>query len=314
MVLRVHAQAPRRLPRVVFQGFGPIGPGDEETVFGPLREGLRALGYVDGSTYVFEFRHVDRHAEGLPAAIQALLRQGVDVIVCGQPQIALAAMQETSTTPIVFAAVIDPVGAGIVRSLAKPGGNVTGVAWDAGPEIAAKHVQLLRELVPSGRDFALLWNPEVRGSAEFVRAAQSAARASGMGLLLFEVRSAAAIDGAFEHLAKAGAAGLVVLGSDFTWLHRERLANLAAQHRLPAIYGNRDSVLAGGLMCFGASIAEQFRRAASYIDRILKGAKPADLPVEQPATFDFVINLKAARALGLAIPPRLMLQASEVIG
>ena len=166
------AQTSRRVPRVVFQGFGPIVPGDNETVFGPFRNGLRELGYVEGSTIVLELHHVDRKPERLPAALHELVQQGVDVIICGQPQIALAAMRATQTTPIVFAAIIDPVGAGIVQSLAKPGGNATGLSWDAEPEIAAKQLQMLRELVPGRRNLALLWNPDVAGSAAFVRPAQ----------------------------------------------------------------------------------------------------------------------------------------------
>jgi len=307
------AQSSRRVPRVVFQGFGPIVPGDNETVFGPFRAGLRELGYIEGSTLTFEFQHVDRKAERLPAALQELVRQGVDVIVCGQPLIALAAMRETQTIPIVFAAIIDPVGAGIVQSLAKPGGNATGLSWDAEPQIVAKQMQLLRELVPGIKNVALLWNPDIQGSMAFVRAADQAAIASGVALKLFEARTAPAIDTAFAEMEQAHVTALVVLGSDFTWVHRERLARLATARRIPTIYGNRDSVLAGGLMSYGASLSEQFRRAASYVDKILKGAKPADLPVEQPTKFDFVVNLKTAKALGITIPSSLMLRADEVI-
>jgi len=307
------AQTPRRVPRVVFQGFGPIVPGDDETVFGPFRAGLRELGYIEGSSITFEFRHVDRNPERLPAALHELVQQEVDVIVCGQPQIALAAMRATQTIPIVFAAIIDPVGAGIVKSLAKPGGNATGLSWDAEPEIVAKQLQLLRELVPGIRNLGLLWNPDVQGSMAFVRAAEGAARASDIVLKVFEARTATAIDGVFAALVQARVTALVVLGSDFTWLNRERLAGLAALHRIPTMYGNRDSVLSGGLMSYGASLSEQFARAASYVDRILKGAKPADLPVEQPTTFAFVLNLKTAKALGITIPPSLMLRVDELI-
>jgi putative tryptophan/tyrosine transport system substrate-binding protein len=290
-MLSARAQASRRLPRVVWQGMGPMVPGFNETVFGPFRAGLHELGYIEGSTILLEFRHVDRKPERLPAAIQESVRQGVDIIVCGSPQIALAAMRVTQTTPIVFAAIIDPVGAGIVQSLAKPGGNATGLAWDADPQIVAKQLQLLRELVPEGRNLALLWNPDVRGSAAFVQAAQAAALHSGVTLKLLQSRTADEIDRAFAGLEKSNVTALIVLGSDFAWAQRGRLASLAASHRLPAIYGNRDSVLAGGLMSYGASLSDQFRAAASYVDRILKGAKPADLPVEQPTKFEFVVNL-----------------------
>lgn len=307
------AQPSGRIPWIVFQGIGPLIPGDKETVFDPFRDRLRALGYVEGRTIEFEFRHVGSHAEQLPAALEQLVRQKVDVIVCGQAQVALAAKRATQTIPIVFATIIDPVGAGIVKSLSKPGGNATGISWDADPKIAGKQLELVHGLVPGSRVLAIVWNPEIKGSAIFVRAAEDAAHASGATLQSFEVRTAAEIERAFIDMGKAGVAAVVVLGSDFTWIHREQLATLAAAHRVPAIYGNRDSVTAGGLMSYGANLADQFRRAADYVDKILKGANPADLPVEQPTRFEFVVNLKAASTLGIAVPQALLLRADEVL-
>jgi putative ABC transport system substrate-binding protein len=268
---------------------------------------------VEGRTISFEFRHVNRKPELLPAALQDLARQGVDVIVSGQPQVVLAALRAAPATPIVFAAIIDPVGAGIVKSLAKPGGNATGLAWDSDPQITAKQLQLLHELVPGARAFGLLWNPDVQGSEAFVRAAEGAAEASGVTLRSVEVSTPAAIEPAFASMARTGVAAAIVLGSDFTWLQRERLAHLAATYRLPAIFGNRDSVLAGGLMSYGPSLADQFRLAAGYVDKILRGARPADLPVQQPMKVEMVVNLKAAKALEITIPPSLLLRADEVI-
>ena len=306
------AQQTPRIPRVVFQGIGPI-PGDKETVFDPFRNRLRDLGHVEGRTIEFEYRHVGNHPERLPAALEQLAREKVDVIVCGQPQVALAAKRATQTIPIVFATIIDPVGAGIVESLAKPGGNATGISWDADPKIAGKQLELVHGLVPGSRVLAILWNPDIKGSALFVRAAADAAQASGTRLQSFEVRTAAEIERAFIDMGNAGVAAVVVLGSDFTWFHREQLATLAAAHRLPAIYGNKDSVTAGGLMSYGANLADQFRRAADYVDKILKGANPADLPVEQPTRFEFVVNLKAANTLGITVPQALLLRADEVL-
>jgi putative ABC transport system substrate-binding protein len=307
------AQPSSRVPRVVFQGFGPIAPGDNDTILQPFRDGLRELGYVEGRTIDFQFQHVDRKPERLPAALEDLARQGVDVIVAGQPQVVLAAMRASPAIPVVFAAIIDPIGAGIVRCLARPGGNATGLAWDSDPQIAAKQLQLLHELVPEGRTIGLMWNPEVQGSAAFVRAAEGAAMASEVTLRPLEVGTPAAIETAFAGMARTGVAAVIILGSDFAWLHRERLAEMAALHRVPAIYGNRDSVLSGGLMSYGPSLADQFRRAAGYVDKILRGARPADLPVQQPTKFELVVNLKAAKALEITIPSSLLLRADEVI-
>jgi len=303
---------PARIPLVVWVGIDPLVPG-EEAIVEPLRDGLRELGYIEGKSIVFEYRHTNRRPDRVDALIQEQIQRKVDVMFSARPDVLLAAMRATRSIPIVFCAVDDPVGAGIVESLAKPGRNVTGLSWDSTPKIAAKQFQLLRELVSTGRRLGLLWNPDIRGSPAFVREARAAADASATGLDLFEMRAPADFEAAFAAMASAGVAAVLVLGSWFTWLHRERLAGLAARHRMPAIYGNRDSVVAGGLMSYGANLADEFRRAAGYIDKILKGSQPADLPVEQPTKFELVVSLKAAKALGIAIPQPLLLRADEVI-
>ena len=278
-----------------------------------VRDGLRELGYVEGKSIVFEYRHANGRPDRLPALIEEQIREKVDIIFSATPHVVLAAMRATRSIPIVFSTIDDPVGAGIVESLARPGANVTGVSWDSTPKIAGKQFQLLRELVPGGREFAVLRNPDIKGSLAFLHETQATAKASGAALTSFEVRAPIDFEAAFASMSGTGVKAVVILGSWFTWLHRERLAGLAAKHRLPAIYGNRDSVLAGGLMSYGANLADEFRRAAGYMDRILRGAKPADLPVEQPTKFEFVINLKTAKALGLTLPPSLLQRADEVI-
>ena len=312
MPFAARSQAPAKVPLIVWLGIDPLVPG-ESAVIEPLREGLRDLGYVEGKSLVFEYRHTNRRPERLPALIDEQIRQKVDVIFSARPDVLLAAMHATRSIPIVFAAIDDPVGAGVVESLAKPGRNVTGVSWDSTPKIAAKQFQLLRELVPGTSRLAVLWNPDIKGSPEFFREVRSAAEASAVALDSFEVRAPADFEEAFVGMANVGVKAVVILGSWFTWFHRERLAGLAARNRLPAIYGNRDSVLAGGLMSYGPSLADEFRRAAGYIDKSLRGAKPADLPVEQPTKFEFVINLKTAEALGLKIPQSLLMRADELI-
>jgi len=227
-----------------------------------------------------------------------------------RPEVVKACKRATRTIPIVFATIGDPVGTGLVDSLARPGGNVTGIAFDASPEIAAKNLQLLHELLPRGRSFGMIFWQSPDGEA-FVRAAQRSASAMGFQLLAVEVREAGELSAAVASLAAKAVAGLIVIGSAYTWAYRERLAALTAEHRVPAIYANRDSVIAGGLMSYGPVLADQFRRAAVYIDKILRGTRPADLPVEQPTKFELVVNHKTARILGIAFPQSLLLQADE---
>lgn len=306
---------PAKPPRVVWVGFGQLVAGDQ-AILDPWHKAFRDLGYVEGRSISLEYRYVDAAPEGreerLAVLLGGLVEQKVDVVFSVRPEVVQAAMRATRTIPIVFATIGDPVGTGLVSSLARPGGNVTGISFDASPEIAAKNLQLLHELVPRGRSFGMIHWHSADGES-FVRAAQTSAAAMGVQLLAVEVRDAGELSAAFASLTDQSVAGLIVIGSAYTWVHRERLVALAAKHRLPAIYANRDSVLAGGLMSYGPILAEQFRRAAIYIDRILRGARPAELPVEQPTKFELIVNQKTARALGLVFPPSLLLRVDEEI-
>ena len=308
--LAAEAQQTARTSRVVALRFTSTSG---EYLFDAFRDQLRRLGYTEGQNIVVEVRQADGQVDRLAKITAEIVQSKPDVIVVSSPQAVLSAKQATTTIPIVFTAIINPVGAGFVASLARPGGNVTGVSWDATPELAGKQLESLREIVPRASRIAVLWNPDTTGSAAFMQHTSSAAKVLGIILQSVEARAPEDFQAAFSAIAKERSAGVVVLGSAFTFNHREQIARLAAQHRLPAIYGNRDSVVAGGLMSYGSSLLEQWRRAAVYVDKILKGAKPVDLPVEQPTKFELVINLKTAKALGLTIPQSLLLRADEVI-
>ena len=285
----------------------------------PLREaflqGLRDLGYVEGRTVVIEYRFDEEKLERLPALAAELVALKVDVIVTGSTPAALAAKQATRTLPIVFVAVGDPVGSGLVTSLARPGGNVTGLS-NLAPELVGKCLELLKQAVPGVSRVAVLWQPGAVGERtekDMLKEAEVAARALGVRLQFVEARGPEDFDRAFSDMTRARAGALTVLGSAMFFSERRRLVDLAAKNRLPAVYPWREFVDAGGLMAYGPDLADLFRRAATYVDKILKGAKPADLPVEQPTKFELVINLKTAKALGLTIPPSLLGRADQVI-
>jgi len=305
------AQQAARIPRVVYLSVNPWTAN--LYLLDAFREQLRQLGHAEGETVLIELRHADGKPGQLPRVTAELVRSKPDVILASNPRVVLAAIHATTTIPIVFTAIINPLGAGIVANLARPAGNVTGVSWDPTPDLAGKQLELLRETVPRASRLALLWNPDTPGSIAFVERARAAAQALGVALQSLEVRTPAEFQGAFGAMANERAGGALVLGSAFAYVHRDQIARLAAQHRLPAIYGNRDSVDGGGLMSYGPSLVDQHRRAAYYVDKILKGAKPGDLPVEQPTKFELVINLKTAKALGLTIPPPLLLRADQVM-
>jgi putative ABC transport system substrate-binding protein len=275
-------------------------------------EGMRALGYVEGQNLVLEYRGSAGQHERFPAFAAELVRLQVDVLLVGPTPAALAAKDTTTTIPIVLAGVGDPVGSGLVASLARPGGNVTGVSV-LQPEVVGKQLEFLKEVLPTVSRVAVLWNPAHPGHALLVRAADVAAQALGVQLHLVEARGPDAFDSAFAAMTSADAGALLVLGDPMFSQHRSRLAELAATSRLPTVHNDRAYVEAGSLLCYGASHPDMYRRAAVYVDKILKGAKPGDLPVEQPTTFELVINLKTAQALGLTIPPTLLFQATEVI-
>jgi putative tryptophan/tyrosine transport system substrate-binding protein len=278
-------------------------------------QGLRDLGYVEGRNVVIEYRDAEGKSERLPALAAELVALKVDVIVAPGTLAALAAKQATKSIPIVFPAAGDPVTDGLVTSLARPGGNVTGLS-NLTPELVGKCLEQLTQAVPGISRVAVLWQPggfAERTEKDTLKGAEVAARALGVRLQFVEARGSADFDRAFSDMTKARAGALTVLPIAMLTNERRRLVDLAAKNRLPAIYPWREFADAGGLMSYGPDLADSFRRAATYVDRILKGTKPGDLPVEQPTKFDLVINLKTAKALGLTIPPSLLQRADEVI-
>jgi ABC-type uncharacterized transport system substrate-binding protein len=280
-----------------------------------FRQGLRDLGYVEGRNVVIEYRDAEGKFERLPALTAELIALKVDVIVAGSTPAALAAKQATRTIPIVFAAAADPVTSGLVTSLARPGGNVTGLSILL-PDLVGKNLEQLKQAVPGVTRVAVLWQPggfPERTEKDMLKRAEVAGRALGVRLQFVEARGLADFDRAFSEMIRARADALTVLTSTMFIVERRRLVDLAAKNRLPAVYPWREGVDAGGLMAYGPNIADLFRRGATYVDKILKGAKPGDLPVEQPTTFELVINLKTAKALGLTIPPSLLGRADHVI-
>ena len=279
-----------------------------------FHQGLRDLGYVEGRNVVIEYRDAEGKLERLPGLAAELVALKVDVIVAGgQPQ-ALAAKQATRTVPIVFTAGPDPVASGLVTSLARPGGNVTGLST-LNRDLTSKRLEQLKQAVPKVSRVAVLWHPDERErpGKDFRKEAEIAAAAMGMRLQFVEARGPADFERAFSEILMARAGALTVLPSSSFYTERRRLVDLAAKNALPAMYPWRECVDAGGFMSYGPSVADLYRRAATYVDRILKGTKPGDLPVEQPTKFELVINIKAARALGLTIPPSVLARADEVM-
>ena len=302
------AQQPAGPPRVGILSLAGSLAGAPYQAF---RQGLGELGYAEGLVEL-EPRWVQRGDE-LPDLAEDLARREVEVIVAANAELARAAGQATDTIPIVFVEAGDPVGGGLVGSPDWPGGNLTGLANPA-PQASAKRLELLKASTPPGASrAAVLWNPASPDTPLDFAATRDAARTLGLGLESLEVRSPDELAGAFQAAANRGARLLVTLGDTLLGLNAAGVVGLAARSRLPTIYSQRLFVEAGGLMTYGPSTVESWRRAAAYVDKILKGAKPADLPVEQPATFDFVINLETARALGLTIPQTVLSQATEVI-
>jgi putative tryptophan/tyrosine transport system substrate-binding protein len=277
-----------------------------------LREGLRALGYVEGKTIIIECREAAGRYERVPALAAELVRLKVDVLVTDGLSPARAAKQATKTIPIVMGTVGDPVGAGLVHSLAQPGANITGLTL-ATAELNTKRLEFLRALTPESTHVAVLTNPGNPGSALAVRETQAAARSLGLTLHVVEARSPEALDRAFAEMLKEQVKAVVILPDPILADQSTRAADLAAKYRLPAVGEARKFAEAGGLLAYGPRSEENFRRAASLVDKILKGAKPADLPVEQPTKLELVINLKTAKALGLTIPPSLLARADQVI-
>jgi len=275
-----------------------------------FREGLRELGYNEGQNIVIEHRSPEWKYERLPGLAADLVRLKVDVIVAASPAATKAAKQATSTIPIVFTVSGDPVADGFVASLARPGGNITGLAT-IGPELVGKQLEMLKGVAPTVSRVAVLQNPNSHRGV--FRQAEGLARGLGVQLHSLEARTSSEIETAFAAMRRQRVDGILVLRDAVFRAQRAQITGLAAKNRLPAVYGLREEAEAGGLIAYGASVPQLYRRAATYVDRILKGAKPADLPVEQPTEFELVINLKTAKALGLTIPPSLLQRADQVI-
>jgi putative ABC transport system substrate-binding protein len=303
--LAAHAQ---RIPRVGYV-FSFI-PSEGEHLWDACRQGLRDLGYVEDRNIVLEPRWAEGKHERLPGLVAELVRLNVDVIVAAATPASRAAKAATATIPIVIVAVGEPVRAGLVASLPRPGGNVTGLGLLT-PDMSGKRLELLLEIARKLSRVAILMNPDNPVSAIFLEETQAAAQKLGIELQRVDARSLEEIEPAFDAMARADA--LIVFDDPVLWSRRPRIVALAEARRLPAMYGFTDFVKDGGLMSYGPNRPDQYRRTAIFVDKILKGAKPADLPVEQPTKFDFAINLKAAKALGLDVPPMLLARADEVM-
>jgi putative ABC transport system substrate-binding protein len=309
--LAVEAQPAQKIYRI-----GVLSSASRNTAEHAIKafdEGLRELGYEEGRNAVIERRFADGQLERLPALAAELVRLKVDVIVTGSNPSIDAVKKATTTIPVVMGLSRDPVGAGFIASLSRPAGNITGLTNDPAPDMLGKNLELLKEAAPRISRIAYLWNPLPSSAEAYRSAAESAARKLGLRLQSIAARRGRDLDDAFSSMARERADGLMVQVDPVFFSARSQLVLLAAKHRLPAVYGVREFAEAGGLMSYGTNIAYQFRRAATYVDKILKGAKPTDLPVEQPTKFELVINMKTAKALGLTIPPLLLQRADQVI-
>jgi putative ABC transport system substrate-binding protein len=277
-----------------------------------LRQGLRDLGYEEGRSYVLEPRFAAGRIDRLPELAADLVKANVDFILASSTQAIHAAQQATKTIPIIMTTVGDPVEPGFVASLARPGGNITGVTIQA-PDLIAKRLQLLKEAVPGMLRVAVVWDPRIPHEVQGFKEAEGAVRALGLTLLSFELKRAEDMESTFAAMEREKAEGVVVFENAITVNNVKRIVDLAVKHRLPGAYGLRNFAEAGGLLVYGPVRADNYRKAAVFVDKIAKGAKPGDLPVEQPTKFELVLNLKAARAHGLALPPSLLVRAEEVI-
>jgi ABC-type uncharacterized transport system substrate-binding protein len=291
----------------------PSSPAGSGHLVEAFRQGFRELGYVEGKTFVLEARYGDGRSERLAQLAGELVRLKADVVVTSTDAATAAVRRHTRTMPIVMALSTDPVGTGFVASLARPGGNVTGLS-NVTAELGGKRLELLKEAVPGLSRVAFLWNPDVRGALLDYRETEARARALRLELVSLEVSTDEDLDRAFATLTGERVQAFIVAAANIVmFARRPAIARFAQSNRLASLYGAQEYVDAGGLMSYGASVSDMFRRSALYVDKILKGAKPGDLPVEQPTKFELVINLKTAKALGLTIPPSLLLRADKVI-
>jgi putative tryptophan/tyrosine transport system substrate-binding protein len=291
---------------------GRFSAGSATLEAAALTEALRELGWVEGKNVVFERRYAENRLERLPELAADLVRLKVDVIIAGGTLAPLAAKRATSTIPIVMVAAGDPLGSGLVASLARPGGNVTGTSAMV-PDLGGKRLELLKELLPRLARVAVLWNAANPYSANVFKETQGAGRTLGIEVQSLEVRGPDDLDGAFEAARKQRPDAMITADDPLTLSYRKRIADFATGQQLASLSGFREFVEVGGLISYGANLDDVYRRTAGYVDKILKGAKPADLPVEQPTKFDLVINLTTAKALGLTVPPSLLARADEVI-
>jgi putative ABC transport system substrate-binding protein len=313
--LAADAQKPAKVPRIGWMLTGSLEAPETQALLVAFRQGARERGYVEGENIVIEYRAAEGRLDRFPALAADLVRLKVDLIVAGSTSAARAAKQATTTIPIVAPTMGDPVGDGLVASLARPGGNITGLTF-LGPELAPKRLELLKEALPKMSRVVGIWHQgglSERTTQDMLSQTETAARTLGVKLQLVAVRSPDEIDRAFSAMASQRPDAFIMFPSVMFFIERRRVIDLADKHRLPSIYVAREFVEPGGLFSYGASIADLFRRTATYVDRILKGAKPADLPVEQPTKFELIFNLKTAKALGLTIPPSMLQRADEVI-
>ena len=306
------AQQPAKIPRIGYVS----GTGDSSNP-GPyvaaLRQGLRDLGYIDGKNIVIEYRGAEGKLERIPGIVAELVQLKVDVLVVLIPQAIRAAKQATKTIPIVMVTQEDPVAAGLIDSLARPGGNITGLAT-LQRDLSGKRLELLAEVVPGISRVGVLWNPNIPSMIIGFKEYEAAARGLKIRLQSLEVRgSSPDLEGAFQAAAKARASAVITITNTPLFRNSKRITDLAIKNRLPSVYEGSAWVEAGGLMSYSANDLEAFRRAATYVDKILKGTKAADIPVEQPRTFELVINLKTAKQIGLTIPPNVLSQADRII-
>jgi putative tryptophan/tyrosine transport system substrate-binding protein len=299
-----------KIPRIGF--LSASAPASIGIRFDAFRQGLKDLGYVDGRNIVVEYRWAEGKEERLSGLADDLVRSGVQLIVTGGPSATRAAKQASATTPIVMAFDTDPVDSGFVASLARPGGNITGLSSRT-PETIVKQIELLKQIAPKLSRLVVLADSSEPGNARVLSEAERAARALGIEPRSFDIRGGASLEHIFRAAVKEHADGLLVLPGSLSSMLRVQLADHASKNRLPAIYAMPDFVAAGGLMTYSVRLEDMYRRSASYVDKILKGAKPGDLPVEQPYKFDLVINLKAARQIGLTIPVSVLTRADRVI-
>ena len=305
-----NAQQSAKVPRIGFLGNSTADL--EANLVGPFREGLRDLGYVEGRNILIEYRWAEGKYERFPALLAELIALKVEVIVTAGTPASLAVKKATASIPLVMIAVGDPIGTGLIASLARPGGNITGLTSIAA-DLEGKRLELLREVVPALSHVAVLWNPASSFQVVAEKEVQAAAQGLRMKVLSLGVQAQEEFDNAFAAILKARPGALLVLADRLFLHHRARIMNFATKHRLPGVHAYVELVEAGGLMSYGPSYADMHRRAATFVHKILKGTKPADLPVEQPMKFELIINLQAAKKIGLTIPPNVLARADKVI-